>query len=262
VSAPPETGLIGDGLTNFQEFRGFVVDGIHVRTDPETKDLFTSWAPSWGIGYAQNLPLSKHLVRGEDEFPGLQEYGDERVINGNRANFGSGGDIPGSNQKALRVRQMAAYLYGQFGFTCTIDWDATCEAWVPPPGFTLYPVTTPNRVRDVRVWPSSHDDLTKTRSDPNNFFLPDCTDFGHLPGASCPYTAAQAANEVRRTFGHEIGHAVNICHRGDGSCSPSDVGVPPSVMSTFAGGPPSSDATAQYDDFDTRQIRFHERTGP
>jgi hypothetical protein len=33
-------GILGDGLSNYQEYRGFVVAGFHVRTDPRKKDLF------------------------------------------------------------------------------------------------------------------------------------------------------------------------------------------------------------------------------
>lgn len=57
VLPPPSTGLTGDGLSNFEEFRGFVVDGVHVRTSTEQKDLFvtyivlTIWELGSGLAY-------------------------------------------------------------------------------------------------------------------------------------------------------------------------------------------------------------------
>jgi hypothetical protein len=37
---PPGNGYKGDGLTNYEEYRGFVEDGNHFRTDPRIKNVF------------------------------------------------------------------------------------------------------------------------------------------------------------------------------------------------------------------------------
>lgn len=38
--APVSSTIIGDGISNFDEYRGFIVSGQHIRTDPRQKDLF------------------------------------------------------------------------------------------------------------------------------------------------------------------------------------------------------------------------------
>jgi hypothetical protein len=40
TGAPKAQGISGDGLTAFEEFRGFFVEGQHTRTNPHRKDLF------------------------------------------------------------------------------------------------------------------------------------------------------------------------------------------------------------------------------
>jgi hypothetical protein len=79
---PVGNGSNGDGLTLYEEYRGFSVQGNHVRTDPRRKDLFIcdrtgGWATS-GIGLFQNSSnLEVHLLDNT-------ELGDDRVINKNR----------------------------------------------------------------------------------------------------------------------------------------------------------------------------------
>lgn len=39
-TGPGSNTLTGDGISNFDEYRGFMVSGLHIRTDPRQKDLF------------------------------------------------------------------------------------------------------------------------------------------------------------------------------------------------------------------------------
>jgi len=39
-AGPGSNAAIGDGISNFDEYRGFVVSGSHVRTDPRVKNIF------------------------------------------------------------------------------------------------------------------------------------------------------------------------------------------------------------------------------
>ena len=51
---------IGDGIIAFEEYRGFMVEGIHRRTDPTYGDLFI-WSET-GLGYTTSLPVNVHLI--------------------------------------------------------------------------------------------------------------------------------------------------------------------------------------------------------
>jgi hypothetical protein len=76
-----------------------------------------------------------------------------------------------------------------------------------------------------------------------------------------PWTQAEAENEVRRTFGHEIGHGIAICHPGVGQCYgiDSSVRVPPSVMGGTIRGALPTDPACQYESFEQGLIRLHRR---
>lgn len=88
-STPTASGAAGDGLSAFEEFRGFIVMGDHVRTNPAFKDIFVySQFTVEGLGNAWTLPVAPHQI-GEDELDGF------RRIAPNYQNSGSGGNIPG-----------------------------------------------------------------------------------------------------------------------------------------------------------------------
>jgi hypothetical protein len=74
----------GDGLTAFEEYRGFMVDKKHERTNPNLKDLFIN--SDIGYGVTGKTGLTLHLIR-------KNETDDEKYINFNG----------GRDQKALRV---------------------------------------------------------------------------------------------------------------------------------------------------------------
>ena len=202
VSGDPPLGLIGDGLTNFEEYRGFAVRGEHRRTNPFKKDVFISSNLTTGITFAYpNLPTTTHRVRGIDE-TGVPDYrSSDRVINENFTNSvgGYGGNIPGHyDQKALRVQSVPnAPQVGLFGYTFTS---------------TSMPAT-PNETDHIEVYLDTHTSI---------------------PG----YTQTQISNELGRTTGHEIGHGLFICHRS-ASCVAADSIMNSDVQGTPASDPHS-----------------------
>lgn len=86
----------GDGLTAFEEYRGFFIRGQHVRLDPAKKDLFVaSDFLNEGHGFADNLKIKVWDVD-------PAEIGPQREINFN------GSNLPGVSshylQRALRIQ--------------------------------------------------------------------------------------------------------------------------------------------------------------
>ncbi len=83
---PRPEGTRGDGLSVYQEYRGFYENGEHVRGDLERKDLFVYLGPGFG-GFAEpgiqmftrGTGLAVHAKLSE------QELGDDEVINPNQS---------------------------------------------------------------------------------------------------------------------------------------------------------------------------------
>jgi hypothetical protein len=233
-------GLVGDGLSLYEEYRGFIVDGLHRRTSPLRKDLFITITPVWQIGFAadlERLGVRLHQIRGE--LLGIpMEHDESGLIAFRYVNFGAGGSIPTSGQvfqKALRISLNTDAAAGYFGGTYPLE-------------------LVPKVPVDVAFIEVSADWIIGTLTDP--------TRWQEIPSATLQYTYDEAANEVRRTFGHEIGHGIAICHLG--GCiqegDPSEAGRPISVMGTAVReGPPSSHPYSQFSDFDLALIRFHRR---
>jgi hypothetical protein len=81
---PAGDGTPGDGLTNYEEYRGFYEDGKHIEGDPAVKDLFilnrVGALASSGIGLFQRISgIKAHGKLAGDELPA------DRVINKNHA---------------------------------------------------------------------------------------------------------------------------------------------------------------------------------
>ena len=225
-SIHPALGRTGDGLSVYEEYRGFLVRGQHRRTHPDHKDVFVSSNLATGVSYAfPNLPLAVHRVHGPDQALAM-EYDADREINFNSTNSGFGGGIPGhSRQKAIRSLATTTLLICILG-----------ETFFEQPAGPL-DLGTPNETEVVKIYPSEH----------NQTCLP------LVP-------AAKLTNEIRRTFGHEVGHALHVCHRNCSNSTCADpVGPGPSIMNcnSFFGSNDEQDPGSQYDSADRAQIRVH-----
>jgi hypothetical protein len=85
----------GDGLSNYEEYRGFYVGSDWTDTDPTIKDIFVNnEASTDGCGYTHRSGLVCRLIQ-------TDEYSDDRVINFNRG-FASAGE-----QRGLRITSLA-----------------------------------------------------------------------------------------------------------------------------------------------------------
>jgi hypothetical protein len=94
----------GDGFTNYEEYRGFFVNGQWKDTDPKYKDLFIYDELGFGVGKFTELKLQIHLI---DQ----NEFDSERYVNFNRG-YGTLGTQNG--QKGLYIcGETMASSYGR-----------------------------------------------------------------------------------------------------------------------------------------------------
>jgi hypothetical protein len=104
TGVPKAQGISGDGLTAFEEYRGFVVNELHTRTNPHRKDLFLRIDDDLldFDNVLLSLPLTFHYVKAADVR--ADPLGLHPLINMNR----DGSMTGASDQYALRVRQLNA----------------------------------------------------------------------------------------------------------------------------------------------------------
>jgi hypothetical protein len=244
AAPPPADGLTGDGLTRFEEYRGFSVQGKHTRTDPRVKDVFIAaklnQGTVFGIGFASNLPVKARHIWGEEDLGRPLEYypidlslpptqqPHYRQVNFNAGNSSAGGPPLGHQpQKALLVRNQTINGQGIVGDTKSLSF---APSYCPPTGGHY-----PNSLPEVLV------DLAKLQ----------------VVGTNYGNTQVQIDNEVRRTIAHEIGHALHIQHRGDAIvCGDgAAVGTQYSVMSSGWFNGAVSNGLDGYNSDDRVQIR-------
>jgi len=96
----------GDGLSLYEEYRGFRVQGKHIRTSPTGKDLFVRDDDNLGLGYFAQSGLTVHLIQ-DGEYANEDGEINVSVINCNRG-FATRGQ-----QHLLRMRdENMPGLYG------------------------------------------------------------------------------------------------------------------------------------------------------
>ncbi len=155
-------GKTGDGLSTFQEYRGFVVDGFHRRLNPYRKDFFVvlddgipSWMRTGVVSGAQTLEATVHAMNSTDAK--LNALNVSPVINANRAG------VPGADyeQRAvlLRVNEdnpptkvekgfvYPAWGIGYFGLTF---YDGSNLASIPSANVTY---RSPNGTQVAEIYP-------------------------------------------------------------------------------------------------------------
>ena len=95
---PIGDGNKGDGLTLYQEYRGFIENGKRIEGNPAKKDYFINMRT--GDGYLQGVTLFKHLSGLEVHYRmGDDEMESDRVIN---RNYDAGPRV--ANQHAVWIR--------------------------------------------------------------------------------------------------------------------------------------------------------------
>jgi hypothetical protein len=166
-------------LTRFEEYRGFLMRGVHQRTDPAVKDLFLQTDEFGGdLKFADALPMSVQSVLGSEL--------SMRQINAN-----SGG-LPGSAemspdghhpQDAVVVVNGGSSDAGVFG-------SQACG------GASLMDPCVPNRSSNVYIY----------------------VDSINARAAQDGLGSAEALTLRRNTVAHEVGHAVNLYHNDGLSC--------------------------------------------
>jgi hypothetical protein len=236
---PPSQGKAGDGLTAFEEFRGFMVRGMHTRMDPTIKDLFVASTvrnvttnARYGLGFAteaQGLPMRVHHIFGEDD-PEGPEYSANRIINA------SGQGLPGHfGQRALRVKN---------------------EFILGPYGGMHYPLRLPSG-----AWDCPNGGSTPNETD----YIGVDTVFFQEGAPGGPHPQQTVDHNIGRAIAHEVGHGLHVNHRGGAvpppGCSDSaDPGSGDSVMSSgFVIGLLPGWDHARYNNKDREQMRLHAR---
>lgn len=128
---PPGDGTAGDGLSLYQEYRGFYESGRHVFGAPRKKDLFIKAPESATTGVAlfkRSSGIETHARLRDSELPG------SRVINGNRAQG------PGATEQHALVVTMGGAQAPQQGGTAR----STLGEAVGGPG-------NPKMVSEIRI---------------------------------------------------------------------------------------------------------------
>ena len=162
----PEAKQSGDGFSNYEEYRGFFVDGAWKEWyfSPKRKDVFIYDEIGMGVSYFTETGLMIHTIDKD-------EYDEDRTVNFNR---GFGTIETQSGQKGIYLHE--GELVGLWGEV------RPC-------------VGTPNVVEEVVI--KSVSSAAKTAYAEKG-------------------TEGVFLQNYAATIAHELGHAVNIMHHGDG----------------------------------------------
>jgi hypothetical protein len=248
-TTPPATGQSGDGFTRFEEYRGFVVLGSHRRTSPAHKDLFVSTSVFLGssLSRTQSLEFSTssfflhgirlHRVFDPNENAPTPEWGPAQNVNYAYQYAGTAPTMPGfayNPQAALRVQEAplpVTPLPGG-GTSYTLGETTAAVGCGTDQGYN------PNKLPTIKVSLQNHQSV-----------------YGN--------SGSTVENELRRTSGHEIGHAVHVKHKPANSkitlqpqCDDGATSSQTSMMTYGnSNGQGANNALSRYHDEDIVQVR-------
>jgi hypothetical protein len=197
----------GDGYSNYEEYRGFFVNGSWTDTDPTYKDIFIYDELGFGVGYFTDLGLCVHLID-QDEFD------QDRYVNFNR---GYGTLKSQEGQKGLHLR--GGFVEGSLGYT---------------EGLGCPNVVGPITVDCLSIWNNATFEVMGKTSNMYNWREIDREDIPQAKGtvvgphlgtyydvtiSNAPIEINAAIEKVflhtlQQIIAHELGHGVNITHHG------------------------------------------------
>ena len=200
-TGPTGNAFIGDGLTVFEEYRGFIVQGEHTSTLPTDKDLFVySEFQTEGIGYIENLPapIKVHQIRktelhkptAQGWVPDVDSYGPNALeINYNACTNDSHyrNTLQVVGQRALWIRDTDLGR-GVFG---------VASGGPDAPHVITGVQINKEFIRNI---------VGETQAEVNT------NDLVSWPGATPNTSTARISELIKRTITHEVGHGVNVYH--------------------------------------------------
>ena len=108
-NAPALGRTAGDGLSRYQEYRGFIIAGSHERTSPLQKDIFIYDEDNILLGQFSVVGLTTHLI-GASEWSGVGASASDRVVDRHVQSH----DLPFS-QHGLHLRDYNLSGYHNWG---------------------------------------------------------------------------------------------------------------------------------------------------
>jgi hypothetical protein len=266
---PVDVGLTGDGLRVFEEYRGVIVSGAHVRTHPAKKDLFvsslvarTQLEPEQSLDFARESLADRgarlhylfdhtEVTAAEQEYQLLSPCPEMPDLN----------PAPGTPQEVC-VRHLSFSAGFSGGLTPPplppgMSWSRTAGTL----RLTLRS-SLPGNASGLMRGACVQGGATPTPTEQAWWIFVDANRIVQLAQSQMQNTDSIVNNEVRRTAGHEIGHGLHVKHRAppDPGCvlDSADVGGGPSMMnSDWGDGVGTGDIRSEYNDADVQQMRWH-----